>query len=163
MADSKAFASLSPRLLARKGSAKPAMRPQVAPLADFPSAAPYPVHEDLGWNDMGDAADVAARPAQVVPISARESSPPPTPEVLVRRKMLARTMAGSAKVNGAASAKGKRTAFTLRIDPERHFKLRLACSLQQRSAQQLLTEALDTMLAGVPEIQPTASKSGKRR
>ncbi len=169
MADSKAFASLSPRLLARKGSAKPAMRPQVAPLTDFPSAVPYPVHEDLGWNDMGDAPDVSARPARVVPISPRESSAQPTPEVLatpevlVRRKMLARTLAASAQVNGGASVRGKRTAFTLRIDPERHFKLRLACSLKQKSAQQLLTEALDTMLEGVPEIQPKASKSGKRR
>jgi hypothetical protein len=161
VADSKAFASLSPRLLARKGSARPAMRPQVAPLTDFPSATPYPIHEDLGWNDMGEASEAPVQPARVVPISGKDHGSPATPEVLVRRKMLARTLAESE--GRPVVAKGKRAAFTLRIDPERHFKLRLACSVTQRSAQQLLTEALDMMLDQVPEIQPMASKSGKRR
>jgi len=162
MAESKAFASLSPRLLARKGSARPAMRPQVAPLVDFPSATPHSIHEDLGWNDMGETAE-----ARVVPISGHDAGSAVTPEVLVRRKMLARAIAGSgaraANANGSVAEKGKRAAFTLRIDPERHFKLRLACSVTQRSAQQLLTEALDKVLGQLPEIQPTTSKSGKRR
>ena len=163
MADSKAFASLSPRLLARKGTAKPAMRPQVAPLVDFHQVSAYPDHEDLGWNDMGDIAEAPVRPAQVVPISGKDTANSGPPAVLAHRKMLARTLAGPARANDAASAKEKRAAFTLRIDPERHFKLRLACSVTRRSAQQLLTEALDTMLAEIPEIQPMASKAGKRR
>lgn len=158
MADSKAFASLSPRLLARKGTAKPAMRPQ-APMVDFQPA--YPAHEDLGWNDMGETTDVPVRAAQVVPFSGNGIAP--TPDVLVRRKALARTIAGSRQANDTLAANGKRTAFTLRIDPDRHFKLRLACSVTHRSAQQLLTEALDTMLGQVPEIQPMASNTGKRR
>lgn len=163
MADSKAFASLSPGLLARKGSAKPAMRPQVAPLVDFPSATPYPFDEDLGWNDMGESADAPIRAVHVLPVPNREAAVQATPEVLVRRQMLVRTMARAAKANGPALAKTKRAAFTLRIDPERHLKLRLACSVKQRSAQQLLTEALDTMLTQLPELQSTASKAGKRR
>ena len=46
------FASLGPTLLARKGGAKPAMRPQIAPL---PGVVPPKAEqlEDLGWNDMG--------------------------------------------------------------------------------------------------------------
>ena len=46
MAETKPFASLSSGLLARKGAAKPAMRPQG--FASFGSSL-----EDLGWNDMG--------------------------------------------------------------------------------------------------------------
>ena len=50
------FASLSSTLLARKGGAKPAMRPQsgiVGPVDGKEAAANL---EDLGWNDMGDGA-----------------------------------------------------------------------------------------------------------
>ena len=47
MADPKPFASLSSGLLARKGAARPAMRPQ-----GFGGQSGAG-HEDLGWNDMG--------------------------------------------------------------------------------------------------------------
>ena len=61
------FASLNPTLLARKGGAKPAMRPQVAVVPDGGAAA----HnlEDLGWNDMGDApqADNDSKLLQLTP------------------------------------------------------------------------------------------------
>ena len=46
MGEPKAFASLSSGLLARKGAARPAMRPQ----GFGQSGASL---EDLGWNDMG--------------------------------------------------------------------------------------------------------------
>ena len=46
MSESKAYASLSSGLLARKGGAKPAMRPQA--FTNFGGQI-----EDLGWNDMG--------------------------------------------------------------------------------------------------------------
>src|SRR5919206_3593832 len=46
MAEAKPFASLSSGLLARKGAARPAMRPQ-----GFGQAGAG--LEDLGWNDMG--------------------------------------------------------------------------------------------------------------
>ena len=46
MAEPKPFASLSSGLLARKGAAKPAMRPQG--FGSFGGSL-----EDLGWNDMG--------------------------------------------------------------------------------------------------------------
>ena len=68
MSDS-GFASLGPTLLARKGGAKPAMRPQIAPLvqdeAELAALADEQL-EDLGWNDMGDHEGGA----DIVPINA---------------------------------------------------------------------------------------------
>ena len=46
------------------------------------------------------------------------------------------------------TATGK-AAFTLRLDAERHLKLRLAAALERASAQSLVTRALDQFLAGV--------------
>lgn len=57
-----------------------------------------------------------------------------------------------------SAAKGKRAAFTLRLDPERHLRLRLACAVQNQSAQQLVTEAVDKMLAGLPELDALAGQ-----
>ena len=68
MSDS-GFASLGPSLLARKGGAKPAMRPQVAPLVTEETAVPEDQLEDLGWNDMGHDSDLPAG-ARIVPINA---------------------------------------------------------------------------------------------
>ena len=70
------FASLGPSLLARKGGAKPAMRPQVAPLvADETAIATLGEDqlEDLGWNDMGDSEGHGAG-ADIVPINADVSA-----------------------------------------------------------------------------------------
>jgi hypothetical protein len=56
MMSEASFASLGPSLLARKGGAKPAMRPQLTPLPeDLSSLAALADEqlEDLGWNDMG--------------------------------------------------------------------------------------------------------------
>ena len=50
------FASLSSTLLARKGGAKPAMRPQSAVLGPVDGVAAAANLEDLGWNDMGEDA-----------------------------------------------------------------------------------------------------------
>jgi hypothetical protein len=147
-----AFASLSPTLLARKGGAKPAMRPQLAPLVTDGSqiaALADDQLEDLGWNDMGDAqSDIGGEPGpDKVPIKAAIAAndaqgtrnlPPQNP--VVRRRPR-----GPARV--PARAPDRRAAFTLRLDAERHLKLRLAATMQGVSAQALLTEALDAMLA----------------
>ncbi|MEM1131422.1 MAG: hypothetical protein AAGH53_00635 [Pseudomonadota bacterium] len=58
----------------------------------------------------------------------------------------------------AIQARTKRAAFTLRLDPERHLRLRLACAVRNQSAQQLVTEALDEMLASLPEIDALAGQ-----
>ena len=52
MGEPKPLASLSSTLLARKGHAKPAMRPQGFASFGFGGGASH-AQEDLGWNDMG--------------------------------------------------------------------------------------------------------------
>ena len=49
-----------------------------------------------------------------------------------------------------------KTAFTLRLDVDRHLKLRLACAVIGRSAQQIVTDALDEFLEKIPEINVRA-------
>ena len=53
------FASLSPTLLARKGGARPAMRPQHGMPGKIDPADAAAELEVLGWNDMGE--DTSAR------------------------------------------------------------------------------------------------------
>lgn len=64
----------------------------------------------------------------------------------------------------AAGSKGK-SAFTLRLDSERHLRLRLACAVSNSSAQMLVTAALDAFIDSMPEIAALAaqipSKSSK--
>ena len=161
MADPKPIASLSPRLLARKGGAKPAMRPQSGALAltqeDFS-------HEDLGWNDMGhdDPAhdgDLAPR-GEVVSIDSAGRLQVHLPEVVRQQRGLSRELDPERR---SALDAGRRAAFTLRVDAERHLQLRLACTVQGRSAQQLVTEALDRLLAEQPEIAELAAQVARKR
>lgn len=159
------FASLSPSLLARKGGAKPAMRPQnTAGVTDGKTAAAN--LEDLGWNDMGEEA--IASGARVVWINA--SSNDTTSVAGVSSPVRATIERIAAKLEAPASASrprpsarmpandSRRAAFTLRLDQERHLKLRLACTVRSRSAQQLVTDALDALLAQMPEIDSLAAQ-----
>jgi hypothetical protein len=200
----KPFASLSSGLLARKGAARPAMRPQ-----GFGQAGAG--LEDLGWNDMGfeppkpavaprdeshDAfgedldEQAPVHPTGLTPVQSpvhsqhaeladrlgveddapaedevddtaepyeAEPQPEPAPVAVIRpappiRVPTARTVPGT---------KAK-AAFTLRLDPERHLKLRLACAVNGRSAQQLVTDALDQLLAEMPELEPMAEKAKRK-
>jgi len=88
---------------------------------------------------------VAAKPELV---AAAKVVPVPAP----RRQFKPRAVAGS---------KGK-AAFTLRLDPERHLKLRLACAVDGRSAQTLVTQALDALLAEMPELESMATKAKRK-
>jgi predicted HicB family RNase H-like nuclease len=209
------FASLGPSLLARKGGAKPAMRPQVAPLAESHVAIAEEQLEDLGWNDMGDSEPGSG--ADIVPIVAgmggdgfgAEEGP-----VIHRqqRRLEARLLADAvmtgpedrepeyddedealydegyaeddfaegedAEVGGynpaysqpepvvarptpksrvPAMQSGRRAAFTLRLDADRHLKLRLAATMQGVSAQVLVTEALDRLLAEFDDLDVIAT------
>lgn len=227
MAEAKPFASLSSGLLARKGAARPAMRPQGFGQVGHSL-------EDLGWNDMGfeppkpsdaprdadhDAfgddvvehprahptgltpvgspvhnqhAEIADRlgadeadeeefddtaepyeaeveeisaltvPSEPTRIEAEEVSvplpPAPQPRLVAapapppRRALRSRAAPGT---------KGK-AAFTLRLDPDRHLKLRLACAVGGRSAQQLVTDALDQLLEHIPELDAMAAKAKRK-
>ncbi len=165
------FASLSSTLLARKGGAKPAMRPQsgiVGPVDGKEAAANL---EDLGWNDLGDD-DQADRKSgsdnllALTPQAANETEEPKASEAPNQvRESLTRIQAQLEKpaqpkptVRKPAVAQGKRAAFTLRLDQERHLMLRLACTVRGRSAQQLVTDALDALLAEMPEIASLAAQ-----
>lgn len=164
------FASLNPALLARKGGAKPAMRPQVAPLdpAALASVADEQL-EDLGWNDMGSEEETGA---QVVPITAKAANEDVTdaesPVVRRQQKELsdrvladaAMTTRETAKVKSRAKS-GKRAAFTLRLDADRHLKLRLASTMKGVSAQALVTEALDAMLEQFEELDALAERMNR--
>lgn len=247
MSDPKPFASLSSGLLARKGAARPAMRPQgfSAPSANL---------DDLGWNDMGgdhprltsltplgaepdetaadhprghalglspvsspvhsQQAELADRLAQsddpeevdedydetaepyepegesagfngFESVEADEDEEPefkvqfkggkkpldlgPGPEAeapavedvldLVEPVPAAETPVPSFGPPPSGKAKA---AFTLRLDPQRHLKLRLACAVRGCSAQQLVTDALDRLLGSMPELDDMAEKARQR-
>ena len=155
MADHKPIASLTPRLLARKGGAKPAMRPQASSLAISHEEFG---HEDLGWNDMGDN-EGAEEYGQVVSIDSA-SRTQQIPEVLHEQRSLGRELRAERR---SALAEGRRAAFTLRLDAARHLQLRLACTVNGRSAQQLMTEALDRLLADQPDIAQLAAQVAQSR
>jgi len=54
---------------------------------------------------------------------------------------------------------GHRAAFTLRLDTHRHFRLRLASTLRDCSAQLLVTEALDRFLDTIPQLDALAANA----
>lgn len=202
MAEPKPFASLSSGLLARKGAAKPAMRPQGFGQMGMGL-------DDLGWNDMGASHAPAQQheqheqgplpehvPSSIAALTpaprhngqapvAEQPAPAPEPiappPVVEQQRAVAEAFAkkpepllepepqtaarpvrtrAPAPVRRARSAPGEKAkaAFTLRLDPDRHLKLRLACAVTHRSAQQIVTEALDHFLESLPEIEAMASR-----
>jgi hypothetical protein len=62
------------------------------------------------------------------------------------------------RIKPQAANDSRRAAFTLRLDAKRHLKLRLASTVRNRSAQQLVTEALDRFLGDIPELEALASQ-----
>jgi hypothetical protein len=222
----KPFASLSSGLLARKGAARPAMRPQGfgqmgSGLEDLgwndmgfepprPALAPVPagedappalrsnpalglspvhaVHEEIAQrlaDDRGDEVDETAEPvpAHVPPLAEllahavdeavvdkpaapivqvrAEPAPVATPAMPVATPALAPSR--DQRPRSRASVGKAKAAFTLRLDQERHLKLRLACAVTGTSAQQLVTRALDELLAAMPELEAMASRAPERR
>lgn len=173
MSEPKSFASLSPTLLARKGQARPAMRPQMITTTS--------TLEDLGWNDMGfepapDISETLTAELSVMsdtvdtnPVGRAHSniteaftSTPALSSRMVRKPIPSAPLDGvkAPVMRAAPGARGK-AAFTLRLDSERHLKLRLACAVDHRSAQQIVTEALDRFLATLPDID-TSGWNGTR-
>jgi hypothetical protein len=167
MNENRSYASLEPTLLARKGGAKPAMRPQVAPAI---STQPLPPFEDLGWNDMGEAEGDEPRGVEADVLHLGPAGGKPA----VRQHLdaIAAHLARGNRNDGARTAEtgrhannadSRRAAFTLRLDGERHLKLRLASTIRNRSAQQIVTEALDQLLDAMPEIDSLASQLRPKR
>lgn len=198
MNEAKPFASLSSSLLARKGHAKPAMRPQSFHMVPGPAPQvldgfPHDQHDDLGWNDMGLDDRVNGHEANghefnihglngheldsSAPVPIREDQavvePVAPPPVVEQREALAReftmpapTLVEAAPVakilrpRAAPGSKGK-AAFTLRLDAERHLRLRMVCAVNHRSAQQIVTKALDEFLARQPDNAALAAGAGQ--
>lgn len=165
MAEPKPLASLTSGLLARKGAAQPAMRRPVMGFGQQATAAL--LQDDLGWNDMGfdvtEPEPVPAEPRAVVGLTPMTQPPvaAPVPTVMVEREELAERMEAAVKTIAPAkraATKGRKAAFTLRLDADRHLKLRLASAVVGRSAQQMMTEALDNFLAALPEIDKLAQQ-----
>ena len=158
MSKTKSLASLTPTLLARKGSAKPAMRPQFQPLHEATARQ----RDDLGFNDMGHdepLGEVIALKSGQAELTAGQR------EVRRLQEQIASSI-GNDKLRGkprrSALAEGRNAAFTLRLDADRHLELRLASALAGRSAQQLLTEALDKMINELPAVADLAARARKR-
>ena len=171
MSEHNAFASLTPRLLARKGAAKPAMRRQDT--SKFVSGGAPVQPDDLGWNDWGqnndqkrDQAQVspepAARPAARAQTRAADLSEREIPEVLRQIEQIAWRINQTVPPPQASASEGRRAAFTLRLDAERHFRLKMAGVVLNRSAQVLVTEALDKYLSEIPEVAHLQSAAGKQ-
>ncbi|GAB5488746.1 MAG: hypothetical protein Pars2KO_23160 [Parasphingorhabdus sp.] len=55
-----------------------------------------------------------------------------------------------------------KAAFTLRLDADRHLKLRLATAVKNESAQQLVTKAVDEYLKNIPELDDLAQRVPSR-
>jgi hypothetical protein len=202
-AEPKPFASLSSGLLARKGAARPAMKPQ-----GFGQMGGSNL-EDLGWNDMGfeppkpaaaprdeshDAfgeeieEDAPVHPTGLTPVQSPvhtqqseiadrlgadeaeevgeaeevdETAEPYDGEPAPVAVLPAAAPRRAPKPRATAGSKAK-AAFTLRLDPQRHLKLRLACAVNGRSAQQLVTDALDGLLGNMPELEAMAEKAKRK-
>ena len=220
MSEPKPIASLSSGLLARKGAARPAMKPQ-----GFGQMGGGNL-EDLGWNDMGFeppkpaiapvrdedhdafgddidehprvhptgltpvASPVHTQQAEIVhrfngedeaeeideateayePDEHAEPAAVVAPVVVAAPSPVAAPIAVAAPTSAprrsitpraAPGSKGK-AAFTLRLDSERHLKPRLTCAVDGRSAQQIVTDALDQFLAAIPELDSLAQKARKK-
>lgn len=207
---SKPLASLSSGLLARKGQARPAMRPQgYGGFGAIPGQ-----QDDLGWNDMGHDVPPAPHIAQVPPVvrqqaqlqeefapvpqayeppaAPRDTAPhveleeqeeafapspapvgevPPAPVAPARVESVPVEAAPAEVVRPVSVATARRldretaaktrhgkAAFTLRLDHDRHLRLRIASALCHRSAQILVTEALDAFLQSLPEVGTLVSQ-----
>ena len=167
MNEAKPFASLSSTLLARKGQAKPAMRPQGFHMTHDASFQidPYQPQDqdDLGWNDMGEDAPVEAEtPVVVQQMEALAAAVAAAAEFAVPASESgtpARRGTKGGKDVRSALQEGRKAAFTLRLDQYRHLRLRLACMLESRSAQALVLEALDRFLADQPGIEDLARRA----
>lgn len=135
-----------------------------------------------GLSPMAVSHDAPEVSPQVAPISAKvdlDQVETSVPEVVLQQRALERDTSAPAPVfaapepvaaapafvpkpaprvaNRAAPGSRGKAAFTLRLDADRHLQLRLACALSHRSAQQIVTEALDAYLGSLPLTEQLAA------
>lgn len=103
----------------------------------------------------------AQQPQAPEPVVAEVVPKQPTPRPAVKPAAEAPRQAQlrepkKSRPRGTARAAGAKAAFTLRIDADRHLRLRLASAVTNLSAQQILTEAFDAYLESLPEVETLA-------
>ncbi len=125
------------------------------PQASVP--VPAPIEQQVMLEKAFSAPAAAALSPMPVVEEAKAPSVPaltPAPKKARVKKDVSQAKGASRPVGQSENAAIKavrprqtRAAFTLRLDPDRHLRLRLACVLSGRSAQQIVTDALEALLA----------------
>jgi hypothetical protein len=110
--------------------------PAVEPIARAAAAPVAPITQDV--TPVQSEAPVVVRQQQELERELVAQQPAPVAAIV--------SPAPSVPTRAAPGSRGK-AAFTLRLDAERHLKLRLVCAVSHRSAQQVVTDALDAFLA----------------
>lgn len=141
-----------------------ALHAEPAPEAEL-SAWSQPAHVDAAPGDhfdedTGEDGSTSAPMASLVPempaFAARK------PDVLRQIDDLAERINRPVAPARNLVTEGRRAAFTLRLDAERHFRLKMAGLLLNRSAQVIVTEALDKYLAEFADLSSPAFTVGTR-
>lgn len=136
-------------LAAAVPDAKPEVRQQQERLAEQLQAQP-----EVGFDSLDSKQQSVGAALTVVTMT------PEAPVIPVRSTP--KVVSAIAKTRAAPGLKEK-AAFTLRLDQQRHLKLRLACAMRNKSAQNLVTEALDAFLDSMPEIGQIAANVPVRK
>ena len=142
---------------AEEGEHEPYLAPDdfAAPM-DFPAADFHDEDEPVAGAEAGEPHVVAQRRAILESFDGEEEGEAfPAAEAAFGGAEKAEVVPLPRR---AAAADGRKAAFTLRLDGGRHLRLRLACAVTGRSAQQIVTGALDSALAAIPEIEALASR-----
>jgi hypothetical protein len=123
--------------------AKPEVRHQQDRIAEQFESAP-----EVGF----DSFEIEEEPVGAA-LTVVTMTPEPAVKPIARR---GKTDAPRSRARAAPGQKDK-AAFKLRLDQSRHLKLRLACAVRNKSAQMLVTDALDAFLDSMPEIGQLAA------
>lgn len=107
---------------------------------------------------------------EYAPVVETQPTVPAAPAAIVAPVVAAAPAAGTAPrampvVRARAGSRGT-FAFTLRLDPERHLRMRLASAASNRSLQQIMIGLVDDFLASQTEIAAFAARlpdSGKAK
>ena len=125
--------------------------------------------DDSDEEDIDETAELYAPEADVEEAEGpvAEAEPAPFAKVVKAEpapvaKVVPAPVARRPRKPRAAPGSKEKAAFTLRLDSERHLKLRLACAVSGRSAQLLVTDALDDLLASMPELDAMAEKAKRK-
>lgn len=115
------------------------------------------VAEGYAAEDSG--ADVFEAEAHEIPEIVRQQESLIDRVAAVARKVEARPEPKPKKEKAPRALRAReKAAFTLRLDAERHLRLRLASAVTNRSSQVILTDLLDEYLSSLPEIDAMASR-----